>query len=74
MTTKKMLLALAATSLFALGSAAPIYAQDSGDDGAATEAPADPDSADSGDMEQDPGMDEGGDASDADAGGESQPE
>jgi len=74
MTTKKVLLALAATSLLAFGFTAPVFAQDSGDDGATTEAPADPDSADSGDTAQDPGMDDGGDASGGDAGGESQPE
>jgi hypothetical protein len=74
MTTKKVLLALAATSLLAFGSFAPVFAQDSMDDGASTEAPADPGGADEGDAASDPGMDEGaGDAS-GDAGGEPQPE
>jgi hypothetical protein len=70
MTTKKVLLALAATSLLAFGSVAPVFAQDS-DDGASTEAPVDP-GADQGDAASDPGTDEGaGDAS-GDAGGEPQ--
>lgn len=74
MTTKKVLLALAAASLFAFGSVAPVYAQESADDGAAMDVPADPDSADSGDVAPDPGMDEGGDAAGTDAGGEPAPQ
>jgi len=65
MTTNKVLLALAAASLLAFGSVAPVYAEDPppADDGASMEVPADPDSAESGDMAPDPGTDEGaGDA------------
>jgi hypothetical protein len=64
MTTKKVLLALAATSLLAFGSVAPVYAEDPppADDGATMDVPADPDSAmDPGAM--DPGTDEGPDSS-----------
>jgi len=70
MTTKKVLLALAATSLLAFGSIGPVYAEDPpADDGASMDVPADPDSADTGDMAPDPGTDDGtGDASDTDPG------
>jgi hypothetical protein len=67
MTTKKVLLALAATSLFAFASVAPVYAEDPpapADDGATMDVPADPDSAGSGDMAPDPGADPGMDAGD----------
>jgi len=74
MTTKKVLLALAATSLLAFGYAAPAFAQDAGDDGATTEAPADPDSADSGDMAPDQGTDDSGSDASDDAGGQSEPQ
>jgi len=68
MTTKKVLLALAATSFLALGTVVPAYAQDDpapADDGTMTDVPADPDSMEPGDTTQDPGTDEGaGDSSD----------
>ncbi len=77
MTTKKLLLALAATSLLAFAPVAPVLAADdtpATDDGATMDVPADPDSADTGDMAPDPGTDDGaGDSSgmdqDPDAGG-----
>jgi Rieske Fe-S protein len=62
MTTKKVLLALAATSFLALGTVVPAYAQDdppAADDGTMTEVPADPDSMEPGDTTQDPGTEEG---------------
>jgi hypothetical protein len=61
MTTKKVLLALAATSLLAFGSVAPAYAEDPppADEGAKMDVPADPDSVDPGDSMADPGTDEG---------------
>jgi hypothetical protein len=62
MTTKKVLLALAATSFLALGTVVPAYAQDDpppADDGTMTDVPADPDSMESGDTMQDPGTEEG---------------
>jgi hypothetical protein len=82
MTTKKILLALAATSLLALGPVTPVYADDTSaqaDDGSSMDAPADPDSADSGDTTPDPGTDAGdagdtGDSGDASDSGDSQPE
>ena len=76
MTTKKVLLALAATSLLAFAPVAPVFAADdapAADDGATMDVPADPDSADTGDMAPDPGTDDGSDSSgmdqDPDAGG-----
>jgi len=68
MTTKKVLLALAATSLLALGSVAPVYAQDDQlppDEGTMTDVPADPDA---GDAMADPGMDPGTDQEGMDPG------
>jgi hypothetical protein len=62
MTTKNVLLALAATGLLAFGAAAPVYAEDPAPagDGMKSEVPADPDStmapADAG---QDPATDQG---------------
>jgi len=65
MTTKKVLLALAATSLLTLGYVAPVYAQESTDDGATMDVPADPDSGESGETAPDPGAEDGaGDAMD----------
>lgn len=68
MTANKVLLALAATSLLAFGSVAPVWAEDPppADDGTSMDVPADPDGADSGDMAPEPGTDEGA----GDAGGE----
>jgi hypothetical protein len=81
MTTKKVLLALAATSLLAFGSVAPVYAEDPpppADDSSTMDVPADPDSsaADPGDATPDPGTDEGaaGDSSGSDSSGDSQPQ
>jgi hypothetical protein len=71
MTTKKVLLALAAASLFAFGSVAPVYAEDPppAEEGATMEVPADPDSAESGDAAPDPGTEEGaGDAAGTEGG------
>jgi hypothetical protein len=71
MTTKEVLLGLAAAGLLAFGFTAPVYAEDPppppAQDDSATPVPADPDStpgADSGDVAPDPGTgtDEGGDA------------
>jgi hypothetical protein len=65
MTTKKVLLALAATGLLAFGSVAPVLAEDPppADDGTMMDVPADPDSAEVGDMAPDAGTEEGaGDA------------
>jgi hypothetical protein len=75
MTTKKVLLALAASSLFAFGSVAPVWAEDPpppANDGATMPVPPDPDSAEAGDIAPpDPGTDEGaGDAAGGDAGTE----
>jgi hypothetical protein len=77
MTTKNVLLALAATGLLAFGAAAPVYAEDppAAGEGMKSEVPADPDStmapADAG---QDPGtdskMDAGADAGAKDGGGD----
>jgi len=79
MTTKKVLLALAATSLLAFGYVAPVYAEDPppppADDSSTMDVPADPDStAEPGDAAPDPGTDEGatGDSSGGD-GGDSAP-
>jgi len=71
MTTKEVLLGLAAAGLLAFGTVAPVYAEDppASDDGSTMEVPADPDSADSGDMAPDPGMDDSGDSSAGDAAG-----
>jgi hypothetical protein len=73
MTTKKVLLALAATSLLAFGSIVPVYAEDPppADEGTKMEVPADPDSAAPADAGADPGTEEGApaDAGGADAGG-----
>jgi hypothetical protein len=72
MTTKKVLLALAATSFLALGSVVPAYAQDDpppADDGTMTDVPADPDSMEAGDAAPDPGTEEG-DGSNMDSGAE----
>jgi hypothetical protein len=72
MTTNKVLLALAAASLFAFGSVAPVYAEDPpppAEEGATMEVPADPDSAESGDVAPDPGTEEGaGDAAGTEGG------
>jgi hypothetical protein len=70
MTTKKVLLALAATSLLAFGAVAPVYAEDPppAGDTAKTQVPPDPDSADPGDATPDPGTDEGGGESGKDGG------
>ncbi len=61
MTTKKVLLALAATSLLAFGAVAPVYAEDAppAGDAAKTQVPPDPDSADPGNSQPDPGSDQG---------------
>ena len=61
MTTKKVLLALAATGLLAFGYVAPADAQDTpaADDGTMMDVPADPGSAEAGDMAPDPGTEEG---------------
>lgn len=61
MTTKKVLLTLAATSLLAFGSALPVYAEDPppAEEGATMDVPADPDSAAPADAAPDPGTDEG---------------
>ena len=77
MTTKNVLLVLAATGLLAFGAAAPVYAEDPPATGESmkSEVPADPDStmapADAG---QDPGadskMDAGADAGAKDGGGD----
>jgi hypothetical protein len=72
MTTKKVLLALAATSLLAFGSVVPVYAEDPpppADQGATMDVPADPDSAESGDVAPDPGTDEGAGGSTGDSSG-----
>jgi hypothetical protein len=73
MTTKKVLLALAATSFLALGTVVPAYAQDDpppADDGTMTDVPADPDSMDSGDgTAPDPGTEEGTDDGSGDGSG-----
>ncbi len=79
MTTKKILLALAATSLLALGSVTPVYAEDPpapADDSSSMDTPANPDSADSGDQAPDPGTDDGaaGDSSGSDDSGDSAPQ
>jgi hypothetical protein len=71
MTTKNMLLALAATSLLAFGAAAPVYAEDPppAGEGMKSEVPADPDSsAVPADANPDPGTDQGA-GSDAKADG-----
>jgi len=70
MTTKEVLLGLAAAGLLAFGTAAPVYAEDppASDDGSTMEVPADPDSADTGDMAPDPGTDDGSDAAAGDSG------
>ena len=71
MTTKNMLLALAATSLLAFGAATPVFAEDPppAGEGMKSEVPADPDStmapADAG---QDPGTDQGAGDSKMDTG------
>jgi hypothetical protein len=62
MTKKKVLLALAATTVLAFGYVAPAYAEDSppaADPGAATDVPADPDSTGPGAASPDPGTDAG---------------
>ena len=62
MTTKKILLALAATAVLAFGYVAPVYAEDpppAADPGAATDVPADPDSTGPGAVSPDPGTDAG---------------
>jgi len=59
MKTKKVLLALAATTVFAFGYVAPVYAEDPApppaDTGATTDVPADPDSTKPADASPDPG-------------------
>jgi hypothetical protein len=78
MTTKKILLALAATSLLAFGSVAPVYAEDPppADDSSKMDVPADPDSSGSGDSMQDPDAaapdDSGSDQGSTDSGGDQQ--
>jgi hypothetical protein len=71
MTTKKVLLALAASSLFALGSTAPVWAEDPPPpaEGATMPVPADPDSAEAGDIAPDAGTEEGGGDAAGDAAG-----
>jgi hypothetical protein len=62
MTTKKVLLALAATRLLTLGSVAPVQAEEPptpSDEGTTKDVPAEPDSAESGDVAPDPGTDDG---------------
>ena len=62
MTTKKVLLALAATGLLAFGAPAPSLAQDdppATDDGSSMDVPNDPDSSYPDDPMPDPGTDEG---------------
>jgi hypothetical protein len=57
MTTKKVLLTLAATAVLAFGYVAPVYAEDpppAADPGAATDVPPDPDSAGAGAASPDP--------------------
>jgi hypothetical protein len=63
MTTKKVLLALAATGLLAFGSAAPGWAEDPPppDEGTTMDVPADPDGEVQGEGMPDPGVDEGAD-------------
>ena len=78
MTTKNVLLALAATGLLAFGAAAPVYAEDppATGEGMKSEVPADPDStmapADAGTDQgaADSKMDTGADAGAKDGGGD----
>jgi hypothetical protein len=76
MTTKKVLLALAATSLLAFGAVAPVYAEDPppAGDSAKTQVPPDPDSADPGDAAPDPGTDQGAGESGGQDGGAAPPD
>jgi hypothetical protein len=78
MTTNKVLLGLAAASLFAFASVAPVLAEDPpppAEGGATVQVPADPDSAaEAGDIAPDAGAEEGaGDAAGTE-GGEPPPE
>jgi hypothetical protein len=62
MTTKNVLLALAATGLLAFGTVSPLYAEEPpppAEEGAATDVPADPDSAEAGDAAPDAGAEDG---------------
>jgi hypothetical protein len=72
MTKKKVLLALAATTVLAFGYVAPAYAEDPppvADPGAATDVPVDPDSTGPGNASPDPATDAGtGAATDTDSG------
>lgn len=81
MTTKKVLLALAASSLFAFGYTAPVWAEDPAPpaEGATMPVPADPDSAmETGDIAPDAAAEGAGDAAGTeagtDAGGEPPPQ
>lgn len=74
MTTKKVLLALTATTILAFGYVAPVYAEDPppADTGATTDVPADPDSTGPADASPDPGTGAGAGADTGTDSGEQQ--
>ena len=78
MTTKKVLLALAATTVLAFGYVSPVYAEDPppvADPGAATDIPADPDSTGPGAASPDSGTTTGAGAdTGTDSGEQQQPQ